>query len=122
MGGTDVSWAVGYDANWKRDIGYGVPAICDYPGCGAKIDRGLANVCGGESYGGEHGCGLFFCGKHLSYNGAGIQLCKRCTTHQSLFTPTPDTLEWLRHKMTDPSWCKWRVEQGLEPAMKNEVQ
>lgn len=53
-----MSWAIGYDENWKRDVGYGVPAICDHPGCNEKIDRGLAFVCGGEPMGGEKGCGL----------------------------------------------------------------
>lgn len=28
-----MGWSVGYDDNWKRDIGYGVPALCDYPDC-----------------------------------------------------------------------------------------
>ena len=42
-----MGWAVGFDNNWNRDIGYGVPAICDFPGCGEEIDRGLGYVCGG---------------------------------------------------------------------------
>ena len=37
-----MSWAVGFDSQWDRDIGYGVPAYCDHPGCGKEIDRGLA--------------------------------------------------------------------------------
>ena len=24
-----MGWQVGYDSKWQRDIGYGVPAICD---------------------------------------------------------------------------------------------
>ena len=28
-----MSWAVGYDSKWQRDIGYGVPSICDHPKC-----------------------------------------------------------------------------------------
>jgi hypothetical protein len=60
-----MGWAIGYDDNWDRDIGYGVPGECDAPGCHARIDRGLGYVCGGQPYGGEKGCGLFFCGKHL---------------------------------------------------------
>ncbi len=43
-----MSWAVGFDETWQRDIGYGVPAYCDHPGCMAEIDRGLSYVCGGE--------------------------------------------------------------------------
>lgn len=40
-----MSWAVGYDTNWHRDIGYGVPAECDHPECTERIDRGLGYVC-----------------------------------------------------------------------------
>jgi hypothetical protein len=55
-----MSWALGFDGNWNRDIGYGVPSYCDHPKCSAKIDRGLAYVCcGQEPYGGD-GCGLYF--------------------------------------------------------------
>ena len=32
-----------------------------------QIDRGLGFVCGGQPFGGEYGCGLYFCGEHLSY-------------------------------------------------------
>jgi hypothetical protein len=54
-----MGWAVGYDENWKRYIGYGVPAYCDHPKCNKEIDRGLSYVCGGEPYGGNDGCGLY---------------------------------------------------------------
>ena len=43
-----MGWSIGFDRRWNRDIGYGVPATCDQPGCGADIDRGLAFVCGGD--------------------------------------------------------------------------
>lgn len=56
--------AVGYDRVWKRDVGYGVPSVCDQPGCGAAIHRGLACVCGGQLNGGEFGRELFLCAKH----------------------------------------------------------
>lgn len=62
-----MGWEIGYDPSWGRDVGYGVPAECDHPDCNAQIDRGLAYVCGGEPYGGELGCGLFFCASHLFY-------------------------------------------------------
>ena len=55
-----MSWTVGYDENWKRDIGYGVPSICDHPGCTARIDRGLSYVCGGEPYGASMGAVFSF--------------------------------------------------------------
>lgn len=59
-----MSWAIGYDDHWHRDVGYGVPATCDHPGCQKLIDRGLAYVCGGQPYGGDDGCDLFFCEDH----------------------------------------------------------
>ena len=108
-----MSWAVGFDPNWKRDIGYGVPAICDKPECGCEIDRGLAYVCGGEPFGGDEGCGLFFCTHHL-YFGEERQVCERCRDHAEPFTPTPDTAEWNTHKLTDPSWQRWRDENPEE--------
>lgn len=110
-----MGWAVGYDEHWKRDIGYGVPAWCDYPDCEKVIDCGLAYVCGGEPYGGEFGCGLYFCPKHL-YAGEGPQLCERCDNHDDLtpFAPKPDHPDWINHKATDPSWAEWRAEQPKE--------
>lgn len=62
-----MGYEIGYDDNWQRDIGYGVPAECDHPGCHAKIDRGLSYICGGDIGGGELGCGLFFCYDHLCF-------------------------------------------------------
>ena len=55
-----MGWSLGYDSNWNRDIGYGVPAYCDHPYCNEEIDRGLSYVCGDALYGGDRGCGLFF--------------------------------------------------------------
>jgi len=111
-----VGWAVGYDENWKRDVGYGVPAICDHPGCGEEINRGLGYVCGDQPFGGEHGCGLFFCSKHRHHrlvdpdddDGDVAMFCERCPGGEP-FEPTPDTDEWTHHKMTDPSWAEWRA-------------
>lgn len=112
-----MSWAVGFDDNWKRDIGYGVPSICDHPDCDKEIDRGLSYVCGGEPWGGEAGCGLYFCSEHLVYAGPeGEQVCERCAEHKEPFEPTPDTLEWKSHKKTDASWAKWREAYPEEAA------
>ena len=114
-----MGWSIGYDTNWHRDIGYGVPAICDYPKCKARIDRGLAYVCGGkEPYGGENGCGLYFCEKHKFFhhfrNGAYGFYCKRCIAHKPPYSnPKPDVPQWIKHKMTDPSWAEWRKEHNL---------
>jgi hypothetical protein len=108
-----MGWSLGWDSNWKRDIGYGVPAHCDHPGCRRVIDRGLSYVCGGEPYGGQHGCGLFFCDKHLSYSGKGCYLkCERCANKQKPFYPKPDHKSWIHFKMHDWSWAEWRKENG----------
>lgn len=29
-----------------REVGYGVHAVCEHPGCAKHIDRGLAHLCG----------------------------------------------------------------------------
>jgi hypothetical protein len=102
-----LSWAVGFDTTWNRDIGYGVPALCDHPQCYELIDRGLGYVCGNEEpYGGEDGCGLYFCTEH-----GGGTLCSRCRNSKPPFKPKRDTAEWIRHKETDPSWAEWRAER-----------
>jgi hypothetical protein len=101
-----MSWAVGYDDNWRRDIGYGVPAECDHPKCHARIDRGLAYVCGGQPYGGDKGCGLYFCPEHQRDE---YQRCPRCSQYKPPYAhPKPDLSEWMRHKLTDESWQEWR--------------
>ncbi len=141
-----MSWAIGYDTQWKRDVGYGVPAFCDHLECKEKIDRGLSFVCGGEIYGGENGCGLFFCDKH-----GGGSRCERCANDISdqdirdaiedcdssidynaavelldvlgieryaskPYDAKPDHPEWIAHKLTDPSWQEWRDENPEEVA------
>jgi hypothetical protein len=104
-----MGWQVGYDSTWRRDVGYGVPATCDQPACGVAIDRGLSYVCGGEPFGGEHGCGLYFCGEHLILGRRDWHfLCERCLAGEPPFEPTPDTAEWLDWKLTDESWAQWR--------------
>jgi hypothetical protein len=108
-----MSWAVGYDSTWCRDIGYGVPAICDQPGCTESIDRGLGFVCGGEPYGGEHGCGLYFCFDH---GGGAVECGHVFRDDDPSYQPSPDTAEWVNHKMTHESWAEWRAEQGLAAA------
>jgi hypothetical protein len=61
-----MGWAYGINREGRR-VGYGVRATCDQRGCHARIDRGLAYVCGGMHDGDEHGCGRYFCGNHLTY-------------------------------------------------------
>jgi len=113
-----MGWSIGYDSTWDRDIGYGVPAFCDHPDCDAPIDRGLAYVCGSEPYGGDRGCGLYFCDAHRPHwvrppgELRAVNLCERCAPRRRRpFEPKPDTPEWIHHKLTDPSWAEWRAER-----------
>lgn len=105
-----MGWSIGYDTRWQRDIGYGVPALCDEPDCTKRIDRGLAYVCGGRPYGGERGCGLYFCEAHLYYDAGDGPLCDRCQDEAPPYDPKPDLPEWLWWKLTDDSWRPWREE------------
>jgi len=115
-----MSWAVGYDDDWNRWIGYGVPAWCDYPACSEEIDRGLAHVCGGEPYGGESGCGLYFCASHLVYRSFEEtdgqahtrQCCERCVAAADPFEPKPEHPDWIKHQETDETWADWRAERA----------
>jgi hypothetical protein len=101
-----MGWSIGYDSKWQRDIGYGVPAFCDHPNCLKEIHRGLSYVCGGEPYGGERGCGLFFCERHRFPT-----FCESCTKRRTKdFLPTPDHPRWIKHKLRHPSWKQWRDE------------
>ena len=111
-----MGWSIGYDSRWRRDIGYGVPARCDHPGCNEEIDRGLAHVCGEQPYGGERGCGLYFCAAHLEWHERLPRLCERCSDRRKPFSPTPDTRQWIQHKLTDPTWQQWREENAAEVA------
>ena len=108
-----MSWALGYDNSWNRDVGYGVPSKCDLPRCKKEIDRGLSFVCGGEPYGGEYGCGLFFCPEHFHSKkprGADgwLQQCPRCYQYRPPYAPKPDVKEWVEWKLNDESWALWR--------------
>ena len=104
-----MGWGLGEDGRWGRFIGYGVPAYCDYPGCKKEIDRGLAYVCGGEPYGGDDGCGLYFCDEHHS-EGHNCRLCVRCAKGKEPFEPKPEHPQWVRHLLKDKSWEEWRKE------------
>jgi len=105
-----MGWSVGFDPNWKRWIGYGVPSECDHPKCKNRIDRGLSYVCGQDVYGGECGCGLFFCSKHLFFSNRGF-LCPKCLRYDKKFyKPKADLKEWIELQLTDESWSDWRKE------------
>jgi len=109
-----MGWSLGFDSTWNRDIGYGVPAICDHPECNKKIDRGLSYVCGGEPYGGSRGCGLYFCAEHLLMHEKLPQLCERCSKNKKSFSAKPDSHEWIKFKLTDKSWKNWRKDNPEE--------
>ena len=110
-----MGWSIGYDVRWKRDIGYGVPASCDHPDCTNEIDRGISYICGGEPFGGDRGCGLYFCSEHLKWHTRLPQLCERCYPRiKKPFTPKADSIEWLEHKLQDYSWKQWRIEHPEE--------
>lgn len=110
-----MSWELGYDKKWSRDIGYGVPAVCDHPDCNVEIDRGLSYVCAdGKPYGGDRGCGLYFCGEHQHLTEKHHQLCIRCLRGNRPFNPKPETNEWLHWKLTDESWAEWRADNQDE--------
>lgn len=105
-----MGWSIGGPDQHGRFVGYGVPAFCDHPKCTAQIDRGLAYVCcNQEPYGGDRGCGLYFCEKHSTgFEGR----CMRCARSR----PTPYTITkpehpvWLKHLINDESWADWRRE------------
>lgn len=108
-----MGWSIGFDSAWQRDIGYGVPALCDHPACSEAIDRGLWYVCGGEPYGGERGCGLYFCGRHQVGE---HQRCERCVRGEGPFPAKADLPRWSRHKLRDASWKAWRAQNRQEVA------
>lgn len=114
-----MGWSIGYDRKWNRDIGYSVPAPCDFPKCDKIIDRGLSYVCGSDPYGGEFGCGLYFCSEHFSYRTPRgsrdmVQNCPRCINYRAPYDPKPDCAEWIKWKLTDESWAEWRAENKEE--------
>lgn len=104
-----------YELN-GRDQGYNVPAVCDHPECDVEIDRGMGYSCGGDP---QSNCGLFFCDSHRGHfrdipddelTSTDYDICERCADEDaSAFTPSPDTREWIDHKLTDPSWEGFRT-------------
>ncbi len=95
-----MGWSIGYDEQWKRDIGYGVPAYCDHPGCNEEIDRGLGYKC--ESP--RCGCEKFYCEKH------------RYGKHSHKAPPSREHPLWMKHVLTDKSWKTWRDSHPTEVA------
>ena len=80
-----MGWSRGVDRSrpeGDQDIGYGVAAVCDHPGCDKKIDRGLAYACGGNYFEDVYGCNGYFCEEHLTFavldDGSCVSLCPQC--------------------------------------------
>lgn len=77
-----MGWSdCGFDKR-GRPIGYSHSATCDYSGCKAKIDRGLAYVCGGMHGEDELSCDRYFCSKHrqnwIPDGDRIVEVCKEC--------------------------------------------
>lgn len=104
-----MGWSIGYDETWRRDIGYGVPAYCDHPGCTAEIHRGLSYVCcATQPHGGDTGCGRYFCSEHMAveYDDDDEPRCG----HIDQDHVSADHPDWLQWKLGDASWQGWREE------------
>lgn len=107
-----MGYAVYWQSEHRRHAGYGVPAVCEHPECVEEITRGVDNICGTPPEG-EHGCGLFFCDRHLTY-ARRWRYCERCDEGKEPFGAKPDVEEWVQHVETDPSWAAWRAERNAE--------
>ncbi len=109
-----MGWSLGWDSTWKRDVGYGVPAYCDYPGCNEEINRGLPYVCcDTQMYGGENGCGRYYCAQHELLHWEDDE--PTCG-HPDDDYVSPEHPDWIHHKLTDESWQRWRDENPSEVA------
>jgi hypothetical protein len=85
-----MGWAFCGTDSKGREIGYGVSARCDHPGCKKRIDRGLSYACGGwhgvyaEGPNTYECCERYFCEKHRYFclpwgeEGDGLMLCAEC--------------------------------------------
>jgi hypothetical protein len=61
--------------------GYNIEDVCNRDNCRAKIDRGMAFLCGDQpGHQTEAGCGRWFCGHHLfgTGQGDGLSRCSDC--------------------------------------------
>lgn len=99
-----MGYSIGFDITNRRDVGYGVPAICEHPECNEQIDRGMSYACGGGFP--EDGCGRYLCFKH----GGGRSECDACAAEAEPYPLKPDHPDWVHHKLTDESWAAWRAE------------
>jgi hypothetical protein len=111
-----MGWEVGFDKKQNRWVGYGVPCICEHPGCTKEIDRGLSYVCGGEPFGGDVGCGQYFCEDHLyiAHKKGDSILCQRCVEGKKPFPRKFEIRSWVEWILNDSSWEQWREENPTE--------
>lgn len=61
-----------------KEVGYNVEAVCDYPGCKVKIDRGVAYACGGDHGSFGDCCDGYFCHTHLFHHPVAGFICIEC--------------------------------------------
>ena len=136
-----MSWCIGFSKEQNRDVGYGVPAICDHPGCSNAINRGIGYLCC-EDISHVASCQGYFCEDHRHNYTLGDELedmepeeleeleelgvniddpetqlriaegdIIRCH-HQAI--ERKESAVWLEHCLTDDSWETWR---NQNPAM-----
>lgn len=117
----------GHRAYNDRFAGYGVPALCDFPGCDEKIHRGVSFACGNDP---DATCGKYFCGKHLQYEPSNLKIedleqwykkadseeettwprCPRCADEQwdtPEYPQKAELEEWIEFVLTDESWAEF---------------
>ena len=58
-----MGWAICGTNRHGQEIGYGVEAECDEPGCTTTIDRGLGYLCG-EMHDDEQTCAKYYWSDH----------------------------------------------------------
>lgn len=89
----------------RIDLGNDVPAVCTHPECNVIVHRGLVHLCGTDPAGAGQGCGLHFCGAHLS---GPEQTCDRCANGDPPYDPKVDTPDFPEWRMTGQGWKEWR--------------
>ena len=110
-----MGYAVGWDEEYGRFRGYGVPAWCDGM-CGTKIDRGMGWEVEGYDELDEDGEPIG------EPDGMRLYLCSNCDVNdldEDGHLP-PEHPEWLEHVLTDDSWATWRDENPVRVDMYKE--
>jgi hypothetical protein len=106
-----MGWGHGRN-NYGEEVGYLVPAICAKKGCGKQIDKGLAYCCGGldsAAFGGNEGCGRYFCEDHLYYvHGARHCLCEKCASE------FPEVCVDCGKKLSEEELKAWEADDCFE--------